>query len=213
MLMQGRPHGWQTRLAQVDRRGLPVYYIHCPGAASCTGTEYSNGDPVLCVTDTGAFTTSGCGGEPGVNGSGFGVFYDLNWTCYMNYSSQVSNCFNASNKPPINSGSDLTSQYCFDQKTGYKTQHWFHVPTNSYGVTTLETYIDTNNVMGVGFSEIPSSSTRSVVPWGKAPPGEPALQSSTSHVQLFANGSWLHPPYYIGYALRTHTDSYCTESF
>ncbi|MDP9025803.1 MAG: hypothetical protein M3N13_10570 [Candidatus Eremiobacteraeota bacterium] len=192
----------------------PVDQISVPNASS-TGQLASPGDRVPCVTSTGDFT-AGCGGIPGQSGQGIGVFYDTFTTCYWNFQSLVSVCFDATNRPPnMQPGSDLTTTYCYDPKK-LKTQHWFNVPDSNLGSETFDTYLGADNHKSVAFTTIPPHQGLGLVDWG-TPPLRPAIQNSTSHVMIFSNVT-LSPfpiavPEFAGFALRTRTDSTCTQSF
>lgn len=190
-----------------------VYTIHCPAAESCTtSTPYTVGQPVSCVTGTGAFTT-GCGGPPG-QGSGIAVFWGPDGTCYQDLATTDYNCFAASNASRPYSTSNLTIKYCWYSAQN-QTQHYFTVPASPSGSTTLETYKDTNGVIGLGFEPILASYTQYGVAWGGSNGislgSLGAIPSSTSNIDVIANGSLspLSAPHYSGYASAVNTSQNC----
>lgn len=192
----------------------PVYTIQCPYAPSCTGSaDYTIGQTVPCVTQYGTFTT-GCGGDPGSNGAGIGVFYLDGYTCYLDFATMEQNCFAAANTPPSDPDPDQTITYCFDKTSGYKTQHWYNLPSHVHGVTVLGHYSDIYKTVRLAFLENGPSATQGVEVWGNPPPGPAAVQNSTSSLSMWENGSLYPPaaPHYLGHARRAPTDSLCKQS-
>lgn len=186
----------------------PVYRIHCSGAASCAGTGYSVGQSVDCVNTYGAYTT-GCGGQPG-SGSGIGVFYLSNATCYLNFASDVTSCFAAASSP--SPGSNLTWYYCLQPGPGPggpgpKTQHHMNLAPNTW--FTWETYSDASgeSKIGMGYPQPdPEQSGAYLIVWDA-----PAMAASTSNVTMYGWTGWL--PKYLGYALAITASTTCTETF
>lgn len=189
----------------------PVYDIQCPGAASCSSsTSYTAGQQMSCVTDTGAFTT-GCGGTPG-SGSGIGVIYFPDATCYVNFASIANACFASSNYSSWTPGgaANLTTLYCYWPQL-YQTQHHFNVPVTPAGRTAFARY---SALAGARFltDEIPQSASQGEIPWDPHTVFPPinASPSSASEVLLWANGvsAWI-PPAYIGWAYALDTSQNC----
>jgi hypothetical protein len=148
---------------------------------------------------------------------GIGVFYLPNGTCYMNFANSVITCYVQTNAASANPGGDLTITYCYWAPN--QTQHHFNVPVEATGTTTFDSYIDSQSppLLQYGFSEIPRNATVSAIPWGVTTNSldRPAVPNSTSNVQIWANGTWVPPtpPYDVGYARRTQTDSNCPTAF
>ena len=194
----------------------PIDRISVPNPSD-TGQLPSPGDTVQCVNFRGGFTT-GCGGVPGQDGRGIGVFYDTSQTCYFNFTTQASVCFAVTNAPPRvppPPGGDRTTTYCYDTKK-LRTQHWYTVPDSDAGVETLDTYIDTAGMMEGTFTLFAPHASIGVTLWISAGPNI-VIPDSTSHIQMYALESvplipFIKVPVYVGYALRTHTDSLCAQS-
>jgi hypothetical protein len=184
---------------------------------SSTGQLPSPGDTVQCVDGQGSFTT-GCGGLPGVDGQGIGVFYDSLQTCYFNFDTQAHICFAAANGPARfpSPGGDRTTTYCYD-RAKLHAQHWYTLPDTDSGVETFDTYIDITDLMEATFTITAPHASTGLTLWISAGPYI-VIPDSTSHVQMFALESvpgipFVKVPVYVGWALRTHTDSLCKQSF
>jgi hypothetical protein len=184
---------------------------------SSSGQLASPGDTVPCVNMDGGFTT-GCGGVPG-RGQGIGVFYDTRQTCYLNFSTEASICFAATNtlpRVPPPPGGDRTITYCYDFKK-LAAQHWYTVPDSDTGVETFDSYIDGAGLMEGTFTVTAPHASEGLTLWLSSRVG-PVIPDSTSHIQMYALESvsgipFVKVPVYVGYALRTNTDSTCTQSF
>lgn len=193
----------------------PVDNISVPNPSD-TGQLPSPGDTVQCVDQTGYFT-SGCGGVPGQDGQGIGVFYDAEQTCYFNFASQANACFKATNAPPRippSPGGDRTTTYCYDSKK-LRAQHWYTLPDADNGIETFGTYIDATGLAEATFTLTAPHASLGMTLWISA--GQMVvIPTSTSHIQMFTLERIFGPisaPVYVGYALRNQTDAACAQSF
>lgn len=198
--------------------GDPLQYVSCPGPTSCTtSTPYTVGQPVSCVNKYGSFTTGTCGGSPG-SGQGYAVFWVPNNTCYVYLPTGEDSCFAATNSSRPYSSGNLTIKYCWYSPQN-QTQHYFSVPASPNGTTALGTYSDTNKTVGLGFEQIVASYTQYGMAWGGSAGisigTAGAIPTSTSNVDLFANGSLnpLSAPHYSGWASVTNTSGNCLGAF
>jgi hypothetical protein len=215
VLDEGSYIGGGVGITEVNAPPLdPVDNISVPNPSD-TGQLPSPGDTVQCVDQAGYFA-SGCGGVPGEDGQGIGVFYDAEQTCYFNFASQAYACFGAVNAPPRvppPPGDDKTTTYCYDSKE-LRAQHWYTLPDSENGIETFGTYIDATGLFETTFTVTAPHASLGMTLWMSA--GQMVvIPTSTSHIQMFTLQRIFGPisaPVYVGYALRHKTDSACTLS-